>query len=170
VSKDPSKIKRCPECKRMIDATTMRPLSRTYIQGRVALLQSVPIKFKALKPKESDFEPQTIGEHIKKRRLLLGLTQKSEAKMLKVTQFSIINWERGHIQPSRAATLQRIIDFLGYDPLPEGQTIPERLRQKRRQMGWGQRRLRQGCDAIRRIPSGGLFLAANHEGRDQEQH
>lgn len=51
----------------------------------------MPIKFKALKPKESDFEPQTIGEHIKKRRLLLGLTQKSEAKMLKVTQFSIIN-------------------------------------------------------------------------------
>jgi DNA-binding transcriptional regulator YiaG len=43
--------------------------------------------------------------------------------MLKVAQYSIINWERGHIQPSRAATLQRIIAFLGYDPLPEGQTV-----------------------------------------------
>jgi hypothetical protein len=31
--KDPSKIKRCPEYKRMVDATTMRPLSRTPAGG-----------------------------------------------------------------------------------------------------------------------------------------
>ena len=29
MTKDPSKIKRCPECRRLVPAATMRPLSRT---------------------------------------------------------------------------------------------------------------------------------------------
>ena len=29
MSKDPSKIKRCPECTSMVDASTMRPVART---------------------------------------------------------------------------------------------------------------------------------------------
>lgn len=33
--KDPSKIKRCPECRRLVDAATMRPLSRTRLGGGV---------------------------------------------------------------------------------------------------------------------------------------
>lgn len=28
MTKDPSTIKRCPECKRLVDASTMRPLGR----------------------------------------------------------------------------------------------------------------------------------------------
>jgi len=110
-------------------------------QGGVALLPNVPITLKALKPKETAFEPQTIGEHIKKRRLQLRLTQKAVSRLLKVSQFSVINWERGEFQPSKAATLHRIIKFLGYDLLPVGRTIPERLRQERRLMGWDQREL-----------------------------
>ena len=99
------------------------------------------IRLKALKAKETDFESQTIGDHIHKRRLLLKLTQKALASVLKVSQYSIINWERGNFQPTKASTLHRIIEFLGYDPLPKGQAVPERLRQQRRQMGWGQREL-----------------------------
>jgi len=37
MGKDPSKIKRRAECKRMVDATTMRPLSRTPT-GRVRVV------------------------------------------------------------------------------------------------------------------------------------
>jgi predicted RNA-binding Zn-ribbon protein involved in translation (DUF1610 family) len=33
--KDPSKIKRCPECRRLVEAATMRPLSRTRLGGGV---------------------------------------------------------------------------------------------------------------------------------------
>ena len=33
MGKDPSKIKRRAECKRMVDATTMRPLSHTPTGG-----------------------------------------------------------------------------------------------------------------------------------------
>jgi len=49
-----------------------------------------------------------------------------------VSQFSVINWERGACQRTAAPTLRRIIEFLGYDPLPAGTIIPERLRAKRR--------------------------------------
>jgi hypothetical protein len=35
MTKDPSKIKRCPECKRLVDASTMRPLARTRQGGGV---------------------------------------------------------------------------------------------------------------------------------------
>ena len=101
----------------------------------------VPVTFKCLKPQETDFEPETLGEHVKKKRLLLRLTQKVTAHRLKVSQSSIIHWEHGDFQPSRVTTVYRIIEFLGYDPLPKGETIPERLRQKRRELGWGQREL-----------------------------
>jgi len=129
----------------------------------------VPITLKALKPKETDFEPRTIGEHVKKRRLLLNLTQKAVARALKVTQFSIINWERGDFQPSSVFTLHRIIGFLGYDPLPHGETIPERLRAKRRQLGWGQRELADhlgvdGC-TIKNWELGGTIMKRSHRTR-----
>ena len=35
MTKDPSKIKRCPECRRLVPASTMRPLSRTRFGGGV---------------------------------------------------------------------------------------------------------------------------------------
>ena len=35
VTKDPSKIKQCPECRRLVQASTMRPLSRTRLGGGV---------------------------------------------------------------------------------------------------------------------------------------
>jgi hypothetical protein len=35
MTKDPSKIKRCPECRRLVEASTMRPLSRTRLGGGV---------------------------------------------------------------------------------------------------------------------------------------
>ena len=35
MTKNPSKIKRCPECRRLVEAETMRPLSRTRLGGGV---------------------------------------------------------------------------------------------------------------------------------------
>lgn len=35
MTKDPSKIKQCPECRRLVQASTMRPLSRTRFGGGV---------------------------------------------------------------------------------------------------------------------------------------
>jgi predicted transcriptional regulator len=40
-----------------------------------------------------------LGEQIKKRRLQLGLSQKVVGKMLGVTSFTILNWEKGKTEP-----------------------------------------------------------------------
>lgn len=60
-------------------------------------------------------QPQTIGEHLKKRRLDLGLDQQQVAEQIGVTWMSVSNWERGIYRPSKRA-MQSIIAFLGYDP------------------------------------------------------
>ena len=95
----------------------------------------VPIRLKALKPKETDFEPQTLGEHVKKRRLELRLTQKQAASRLGVNPWTVLNWEKGHTVPP-VESLPVILQFLGYDPFPKPESLPERLLAKRRAMGW----------------------------------
>lgn len=46
---------------------------------------------------EEDYpsNPKTIGEHIRKRRMDLGLEQKEVAKIIGVPESSIWNWEHG---------------------------------------------------------------------------
>ena len=95
----------------------------------------MPIRLKALKPKETDFEPQTLGDHIRKRRLQLALTQKQAGDRLGVTSFTVLNWEKCKTEPpvrSYPATLR----FLAYDPFPEARSLPERLVAVRRSLGW----------------------------------
>lgn len=115
-----------------------------YPQGqeRVALLQFVPIRLKALKPKETDFEPGSLGEHLRKRRLVLGLTQGQGAKRLGINSWTVLNWEKGHTEPP-FESMPAIVQFLGYDPFPEPKSLPERLLAKRRSMGWSIRKAAQ---------------------------
>jgi len=105
------------------------------LQGRVALLQFVPISVKALKPKETDFEPQTLGDHIRKRRLELMLTQKQAADRLEVTSFTVLDWEKCKTEPL-IGSYPAILRFLAYDPFPEPRSLPERIAAKRRDLGW----------------------------------
>jgi transcriptional regulator with XRE-family HTH domain len=93
------------------------------------------IRLKALKPKETDFEPRTLGEHIKKRRVELGLTQKQAAKALGVNPWTVLNWETGQHQPP-IRSIPAVLAFLGYDPFPLATTVGERLLQVRRKHGW----------------------------------
>ena len=116
--------------------TPLNPGKRaTNLQGCVALLQLTPVTLKALKPKETDFEPQTLGDHIRKRRLILGLNQKVAGVRLGVTSQTVLHWEKGHTEPP-IESMPAIIRFLGYDPFPEPTDLPERLRAKRRATGW----------------------------------
>ena len=98
-------------------------------------MQFVPITLKTLKPKETDFEPQTLGEHVRKRRLELGLTQKQAADRLGVNAWTVLNWEKDHTEPP-IESIPAILQFLAYDPFPEPKNISERLLAKRRAMGW----------------------------------
>ncbi len=99
----------------------------------------VRTSLKSLIPKLYDFEPQTFGEHLLKRRLFLSLTQAEVADLFGVSLFTICNWEKGYNEP-KISQIPLIIKFLGYDP---SKTIPssitEHLLFKRRELGWTQK-------------------------------
>jgi DNA-binding XRE family transcriptional regulator len=52
----------------------------------------------------------------------LELLQRDVADRIGVTQFTILNWEKGRTTPSISA-FPGIIRFLGYDPFPKPGTI-----------------------------------------------
>jgi transcriptional regulator with XRE-family HTH domain len=84
--------------------------------------------------------PSTIGEHLKKRRLDLGLRQHDIAVLLGVCKGTLENWEQGLNEPE-VRFLPAIIGFVGYDPNPEPETFAERIRAARRREGLSQREL-----------------------------
>ena len=99
----------------------------------------MPLTLKALKPKETFFAPVSLGEHLKKRRLELGLTQKEAGKHLGVTSFTVTNWEHSLRKPA-IQHFPTICQFLGYDPESSmTRSLQERLVARRRQLGWSQR-------------------------------
>jgi transcriptional regulator with XRE-family HTH domain len=128
-------------------------------------LQFAPITLKALKPKETDFEPQTLGEHVRKRRLELRFTQKQAAQRIGVNPWTVLNWEKDHTEPP-IESMPAIIRFLGYDPFPEPKSLAERLLAKRRVMGWSikeaARRLGVDEGTLGGWEQGGVILYRNH--------
>jgi transcriptional regulator with XRE-family HTH domain len=64
----------------------------------------------------------------------LGLTQPELAGRLEVDPATILHWERGNTRPG-AVHLGRITAFLGYFPLAEGSTFPERVLATRQRLG-----------------------------------
>ena len=82
----------------------------------------------------------TWGDHIRKRRLELGLRQRDVATQIGVDETTILNWERN----ARTPTCQywpAIITLLGYNPLPEPKALPEQLVWYRKAKGLSQKRL-----------------------------
>jgi len=76
----------------------------------------IEIPFKIQIPKELTEEPITLGDHLRRRRLELGLYQKDVAIQIGVTASTIWNWEHGWTVELRF--MPRVIDFLGYNPIP----------------------------------------------------
>ncbi len=62
-------------------------------------------------------ELRTLGDHLRKRRLDLGLLQSEVAERLAVDETTIYNWERHRTQPARQL-VPRILRFVGYTPRP----------------------------------------------------
>jgi transcriptional regulator with XRE-family HTH domain len=70
--------------------------------------------------------PQTVGDHIRKRRLGLKMFQKDVAAEIGVDVTSIRNWETNAATPE-VRYMPAIIGFLGFNPLPEARSWGERL-------------------------------------------
>jgi len=99
----------------------------------------VRTSLKSLIPKEYEFEPKTLGEHILKRRLFLNLTQVELAEQFSVSLFTVCNWETKKTVP-RISQIPTLIKFLGYDPTnTTPNTIAKQLLFKRRRLGWTQK-------------------------------
>ena len=73
----------------------------------------------------------TLGGHIRKKRLDLGLRQCDLVEVIGAEVHSIANWELGKTSPSFPRYYARIIEWLGYIPFPEPANIGERLWQIR---------------------------------------
>jgi transcriptional regulator with XRE-family HTH domain len=72
-----------------------------------------------------------LGDHIRKRRLDLGLFQKDVAAAIGVDTCTVTNWERGRSEPE-LRFISRIVAFLRYEP--EGAkpvTLGERVKRYR---------------------------------------
>ena len=92
-----------------------------------------------MKPKGYSESPETLGQHLKKRRLEQALLQRDVAALVGVSVDTYGGWEVDRIRPY-ASSWGAIIHFLGYDPHPEPTSIGDRLKAKRRALGWSQRR------------------------------
>lgn len=101
------------------------------------------------KPKSERYPKKlnTLGGHIRARRIDLGLLQKHVAEQIGVCTETLTHWERNATRPV-ARYMPAIIRFLGYDPLPPAGSFPERLAGARRRLGMTQRKMaeRLGID------------------------
>lgn len=71
--------------------------------------------------------PKTIGEHLARRRLELGLLQRRVAEIIGVCEDTITYWENGRSTP-HVHYYPKIINFLGYVPFSvNAQTLDEKV-------------------------------------------
>jgi transcriptional regulator with XRE-family HTH domain len=77
----------------------------------------------------------TIGDHIRKKRSELNLTQLQAAKIIGVDECTITNWEKSHSQ-TKIHYLPKIIQFLGYIPFNiKADSLGEQIKLYRRIRG-----------------------------------
>jgi len=84
---------------------------------------SLPLR---IYPKGYILQPKTIGEHVRKRRMDLGMLQREVAVKIGATGSSVYNWERG-TEPE-LIHIPKIIKFLGYVPFECPDDLLGRLR------------------------------------------
>lgn len=78
-----------------------------------------------------------LGDHIKKRRLDLGLTQREAARQIGVKKASVQRWESRKCEPT-VSCFPLVLAFLGYDPRPKPSTLCEELARYRETLGLSQ--------------------------------
>jgi transcriptional regulator with XRE-family HTH domain len=81
---------------------------------------------------------ETVGDHLRRRRLELGLLQRQVAAQLGVAQGTIYNWEKNRSQP-RSPHMPAVVKFLGQVPEAATDDWAVRLVQCRKAMGLSQK-------------------------------
>ena len=121
----------------------------------------------AEKPRPAGYPNQleTIGDHIRKRRLELGLLQREVAEIVGVPETTVQMWECYGYKP-RIRNWPGIIFFLGCEPFPPPMTMAEKVKAIRRRLGLTSRELAQRIQAdpgaITRWETGGAIRKERH--------
>lgn len=84
--------------------------------------------------------PTTLGQHLRKRRLELNLSQAQTARHFGVSPTAYIWWEADQITP-KIGKWPEIVRFLGYDPSPIPESFGETVTAARRSLGMDKRQL-----------------------------
>jgi DNA-binding XRE family transcriptional regulator len=97
------------------------------------------LELRAARHKPSKYPKQinSLGAHIRARRVDLKLLQKQVADQIGVHELTITGWERNTTVPE-VRYMPAIIQFLGYNPLPAARSLPERLVTARKALGLSQ--------------------------------
>ncbi len=97
---------------------------------------------RAGEPQDSKYptELRTLGEHLLKRRLDLGLPQREVGHHFGVTACTVKHWVLGHTSPG-TRYLPAIHEFLGYRPFEPRRSLAETLRFFRRVAGLSREQL-----------------------------
>ena len=104
---------------------------------------SCHLRLSARKPKNQAYpsELKTLGDHLRKRRLDLGLRQSDLAREIGVWTSTVNTWENRHFDPE-VQHVPKIVQFLGYDPFgPPSDSFPARLKAARIAAGLTRREL-----------------------------
>jgi DNA-binding XRE family transcriptional regulator len=86
-------------------------------QSSIVALPFCHFEIRASKRGSSEYPEalETVGDHVRKRRLDLGLAQNEAAKIMGVNEATIVNCENNHTQP-RINHTAGVVRFLGYSP------------------------------------------------------
>lgn len=93
--------------------------------------------------------PQTVGDHIRRRRLSLSMKQEDVGKVIGVSTDCITYWENNRSKPM-VHQMPQIIKFLGYNPLKiDNSDLPGKLKCYRINKGLSHKKLGKilGVDA-----------------------
>jgi site-specific DNA recombinase len=123
---------------------TRTTVTYRFSQPDQPMLLVLPQSYSAGRVIRIPTEPQTVGDHIRRRRLDLKMLQREVAEQVGVDTTSVFNWEANTASPE-IRYMPAIIEFLGYNPLPEANGWGERLARQRTSLGLPQK------DAARKI-------------------
>jgi transcriptional regulator with XRE-family HTH domain len=83
---------------------------------------------------------RSLGDHLRKRRLDMRMSQAFVAELLGVDKSAIVGWEANRRQPY-FKSISKIIQFLGYNPYGDAKSPGERIIILRRLLGVTQKEL-----------------------------
>jgi transcriptional regulator with XRE-family HTH domain len=84
-------------------------------------------------------ELKTWGDHLRKKRLDLGLLRKEVAEQIGVDETSVYHWESNRTQP-RIWLRPHLVQFLGYVPYWPLNSMGERIAAARSTLGYSRKR------------------------------